>query len=104
MPPPPPELKPPVMWGEEEHVRSLFAGSGAELAFERRTVTFTHDSPRGLGRLQRARARARTIMAKAALEPQGRYEELRGELTGAMYSAANEARRREHSARRPSTC
>ena len=29
-------------------------------------------------------------MAKAALEPQGRYEELRGELIG-LYSDANEA-------------
>ena len=29
-------------------------------------------------------------MAKAALEPQGRYDELRAELIG-LYSAANEA-------------
>jgi ubiquinone/menaquinone biosynthesis C-methylase UbiE len=29
MPPPPPELSPPVKWGEEEHVRSLFSASGA---------------------------------------------------------------------------
>jgi hypothetical protein len=32
MPAPPPELKPPVMWGTEDHVRSLFDGGGcAEL-------------------------------------------------------------------------
>ena len=40
MPAPPPELKPPVMWGDEDHVRSLFAGTGAELSFERHTSTF----------------------------------------------------------------
>jgi SAM-dependent methyltransferase len=35
MPPPPPFAQPPVLWGSEEHVRELFAGSGIELAFER---------------------------------------------------------------------
>ena len=45
MPAPPPGLKPPVTWGEEQHVSALFAGTGAELSFERRSVTFTHDSP-----------------------------------------------------------
>ena len=53
LPPPPPELKPPVMWGVEEHVRELFAGSGAELSFELRTVTFA-------GRVTRAVARSTT--------------------------------------------
>ncbi len=89
MPPPPPELKPPVTWGEEQHVGSLFAATGAELSFERRTVTFTHDSPEGWLEYNE-RVLGPTIMAKAALEPQGRYDELRTELIG-MYSAANEA-------------
>jgi SAM-dependent methyltransferase len=35
MPPPPPELKPPVLWGSEEHVRGLFAGQPVELSFEK---------------------------------------------------------------------
>jgi hypothetical protein len=89
MPPTPPELKPPVTWGEEQHVRSLFAGTGAELSFERQTVTFTHDSPESWVEYNE-RVLGPTIMAKAALEPQGRYDELRAELIG-MYSAANEA-------------
>jgi SAM-dependent methyltransferase len=89
MPPPPPALKPPVTWGEEQHISSLFAGTGAELSFERRSVTFTHDSPESWVEYSE-RALGPTIMAKAALEPQGRYDELRAELIG-LYSAANEA-------------
>jgi len=89
MPAPPAELKPPAMWGVEDHVRGLFAASGAALTFERRTATFTGDSPeswlefgeRNLGPL---------ILAKAALEQQGTYEQLRAELIG-LYSEANVA-------------
>jgi ubiquinone/menaquinone biosynthesis C-methylase UbiE len=87
--PPPPELEPPVSWGTEDHVRELFEGSGAELSFERRTVEFTHDSPESwLDYDERILGPA--IMARAALEQQGRYEELR-EAMLALYSDANEA-------------
>jgi ubiquinone/menaquinone biosynthesis C-methylase UbiE len=89
MPPPPPELRPPSSWGSEEHIRELFAGSGAELSLERRTVAFTHDSPESwLDYDERILGPA--IMAKAALEPQGRYGELR-EAMVELYSDANEA-------------
>jgi SAM-dependent methyltransferase len=88
MPPPPPELKPPVAWGTEEHLRSLFADSGAELRFERRTVTFTGDSPEAWVEYNE-RVLGPAILAKNALEPQGRYGELRAELI-AMYTDANE--------------
>jgi hypothetical protein len=86
MPPPPPEFQSPVRWGEEDHVRSLFADSGAELSFERRTVTFTHDSPESWVEYNE-RVLGPTIMAKAALEPQGRWDDLKGELT-ALYTDA----------------
>jgi SAM-dependent methyltransferase len=89
MAPPPPELKPPAMWGVEDHVRGLFKASGAELRFERRTVTFKHDSPESWVEFNE-RHLGPFIMAKAALEPQGRYEQLRAELIG-LYSEANEA-------------
>lgn len=89
MPAPPPELKSPVTWGEEAHVRELFADSGAELAFERHTVTFEHESPAGWLDYNE-RVLGPTIMAKAALEPQGKWEQLRGELTK-LYTDANEA-------------
>jgi ubiquinone/menaquinone biosynthesis C-methylase UbiE len=89
MPAPPPELKPPVMWGNEDHVRSLFADTGAELTFERRMVTFTHDSPESWIEYNE-RVLGPTIMAKAALEPQGRWNDLKDELT-ALYRDNNEA-------------
>jgi ubiquinone/menaquinone biosynthesis C-methylase UbiE len=89
MPPPPPELKSPTMWGDEDHVRSLFADSGAELTFERQTVTFEHESPESWLEYNE-RALGPTIMAKAALEPQGRWDELRSELLQ-LYTEGNEA-------------
>jgi SAM-dependent methyltransferase len=89
MPPPPPELMPATMWGDEGHVRTLFADTGAELAFERRFVTFEHDSPEGwLAYNERLLGPA--VMAKAALEPQGRWDDLRNELLE-LYTDGNEA-------------
>jgi SAM-dependent methyltransferase len=89
MPPPPPELKPPVMWGNEDHVRSLFAASGAELSFELRMVTFEHESADGWLEHNEGRL-GPMILAKAALEPQGRWQDLRGELA-TLYTDADEA-------------
>jgi hypothetical protein len=89
MPAPPPELKPPVMWGNEDHVRSLFTNSGAELAFERHMVTFEYESPEGWFEYNE-RVLGPTIMAKAALEPQGKWQALKDELI-ALYTDGNEA-------------
>lgn len=89
MPTPPPELKSPVTWGDEAHARELFAPSGAELAFERHTVTFEAESPAAWLDYNE-RVLGPTIMAKAALEPQGKWEQLRAELTK-LYTDANEA-------------
>jgi SAM-dependent methyltransferase len=89
MPTPPPELKPPVMWGSEDHVRGLFEGTGASLWFELRTVPFVGESPeRWLADDERMLGPA--VMAKAALEPQGRYEDLRRAML-ALYEECNEA-------------
>jgi hypothetical protein len=89
MPVPPPELRPPVMWGDPEHVRALFDGSGAELSFDVRTVTFSAESPeRWLQDDERMLGPA--VMAKAALEQQGRYEELRRDML-ALYEELNDA-------------
>jgi SAM-dependent methyltransferase len=88
MPPPPEGFVPPVMWGEEGHVRELFADS-AELSFETRTIEFEGPS------VEAWVARDETIlgpavMAKAVLEQQGRYDELRRDVI-AMYDGFNEA-------------
>jgi len=89
MPPPPPELKPPTMWGDADYVRGLFADSGAELSFEPRSVTFAGESAeRWLQDDERMLGPA--VMAKAALEAQGRYEELRRDML-AVYEECNEA-------------
>ncbi len=89
MAPPPAELKPPVMWGVEEHVRGLFAASGASLSFELQTIAFGHDSPESWVEYNEELL-GPFIVARAALEPQGRYEQLKAELLG-LYSEANEA-------------
>jgi SAM-dependent methyltransferase len=89
MPPPPPEIGSPLQWGKEDHVRSLLADSGAEVSFERHTVTVEHDSPESWVAYNE-RVLGPTIMIKAALEPQGRWEQLRGELVQ-LYSERNEA-------------
>jgi len=89
MPPLPPELESPLLWGEEEHVRSLFEGTGAELSFERRTVAFTGDSPDAWVEYQ-AGALGPLVMARAALEQEGTWQQLRADLVE-LYSEANEA-------------
>jgi hypothetical protein len=77
------------MWGDEAYVRSLFADSGAEVTCERRTVTWSGETPEAwLADDERMLGPA--VMAKAALEPQGRYEELRGKMLE-LYGAFNEA-------------
>jgi SAM-dependent methyltransferase len=89
MPPPPPGLASPVMWGAEDHVRALFAGQPVDLSFERLEVIFEDDSienwiaynEKVLGPL---------VVAKSALEPQGRWEELKGDLAG-IYRENNRA-------------
>jgi ubiquinone/menaquinone biosynthesis C-methylase UbiE len=90
MPPPPASVQPPVTWGTEEHVRGLFEPSGAELSFERRTVPFGAESAEAW--LEREeRILGPSVLAKAALEQQGRYGELRDALLR-LHEDANEAR------------
>jgi SAM-dependent methyltransferase len=89
LPPPPEGLKPPMLWGTEDHVRELFAPSGVQLSFERRSVTFAADS------MERwfeddERMLGPALMAKAALEPQGRYEDFRRDML-ALYADFNQA-------------
>jgi SAM-dependent methyltransferase len=87
MPPPPPGLQPAALWGEEEHVRALLGAPGVELEFERRDVVFENDSVEAMI-AEDERMLGPAIMAKAALEPQGRYGELR-EKQFELYDAAN---------------
>lgn len=85
--PPPPGLAAPVLWGLEDHVRSLFPGVDLELVH--RTVAVEAESTDAwvdytecvLGPI---------VMAKAALEPEGRWEALRADLLE-LYERHNQA-------------
>ncbi len=89
MPPAPDGFVPPAMWGEEGHVRALFEGSDVELTFELRTVTFAGDSVEAWVEKDE-RILGPSIIAKAALEQQGRYEDLRRDVLD-LYAQFNEA-------------
>ena len=89
LPAPPPELQPPVLWGSETHVRELFPDPALELRFERPTLAVEWESvevwidhcEQKLGP---------TVLAKAALEPQGKWDAARADLV-ALYERYNEA-------------
>jgi hypothetical protein len=70
-------------------VRSLFADSGVEVTCERRTVTFSGPTVEGW-MADDERMLGPAVMIKAALEGQGRYEQMRGEMLE-LYSSFNEA-------------
>jgi SAM-dependent methyltransferase len=89
MPPPPPELRMPVMWGNEEHVHALLGIGGAELACERLTVTLAAESAQAMLD-EDEQLLGPAIMARRALEPQGLYEALRADML-ALYEGFNEA-------------
>ena len=89
MPPPPEGFVPPVMWGSEDHVRTLFESSGAELSFELRSVLFEGESVEAWV-AQDETILGPSVLAKAALEQAGRYEALRADVS-ALYSEFNEA-------------
>jgi SAM-dependent methyltransferase len=89
LPPPPPELKPPVLWGDEEHVRDLFSSPGLELSFERVTLPVAWDSVESWVDFCEEKL-GPTVLAKAALAPQGKWEPARADLL-ALYERYNEA-------------
>lgn len=79
MPPPPDFAQPPPLWGSEDHVRGLFEGPGIELDFERAIAHFVFDSAEHAMTVHEEKF-GPAVMAKAALEPQGRWDELRAKL------------------------
>jgi SAM-dependent methyltransferase len=79
MPEPPDWALPPALWGAEAHVRALFAGQGVELTFEQRLVSPPAESPEAYV-AHYERYFGPVITARAALAPQGRWEEFRGDF------------------------
>jgi ubiquinone/menaquinone biosynthesis C-methylase UbiE len=87
MPPPPEGFQPPVLWGSEEHVRELFEGTGVEPAFEQAAVDFVFDSADAL--LEEYSTKLGPLVAaKAALEPEGKWQALADELKAHFESAS----------------
>lgn len=78
---------PPVLWGTEERLRQLFAGSGAKLSFERRFSTFEDESTETWVDYN-SEALGPVILAKQALGDG--WEAARQDLV-ALYEDANES-------------
>jgi SAM-dependent methyltransferase len=87
MPPPPPELKPPTMWGNEEYMRNLFGPLGVDLSFARHNVIFEAESPEAWLEYNE-RVLGPMVVARAALEPQGRWDPLHSDLLD-LYRSLN---------------
>jgi ubiquinone/menaquinone biosynthesis C-methylase UbiE len=79
LPPPPEGSVPPPMWGVPDHVSELFAGTGVEPRFEQRTVDMVFDSPEAAVE-KYATQFGPVVMAKAMLEPQGRWGAMADDL------------------------
>jgi SAM-dependent methyltransferase len=87
MPPPPPGLKPPTMWGNEDYVRDLFAPYGIELEFQRANVVFEAETPEAWLDYNE-RVLGPMVLARGALEPQGKWGALHEDLLN-LYRRVN---------------
>jgi ubiquinone/menaquinone biosynthesis C-methylase UbiE len=88
-PPPPEGFQPPILWGNEDHVRELFEGTGVDLDIERTTVKFEADSVEDyLAEMERDLPPIAN--SRALLEPEGKYEALRDDLLK-LYTESNES-------------
>jgi ubiquinone/menaquinone biosynthesis C-methylase UbiE len=86
-PPPPEGFQPPILWGNEDHVRQLFEGTGVDLDIERTAVEFKSDSLEEFFD-EMERDLPPMVASKALLEPEGKYEPLREDLL-ALYRENN---------------
>jgi len=100
MPEPPEGVRPPPLWGSEEHVRELFEGTGVEPEFGHETVAMTFDSPEAALALYEEKM-GPIVMARAALQPQGKWQALHDDL--AAFFRDNSEHRDGRATTRPST-
>jgi SAM-dependent methyltransferase len=97
LPKPPAGASAPPLWGQEDHLRALFGGTGVELAFETHSASFHADSPAGFVDYM-ADHYGPVLKARARLVPEGRWSALRSDLV-ALCERANVA---ENAFRAPS--
>jgi len=88
MPAPPEFASPPPLWGSEQHVRDLFAGSGVQFEFHRGLNPWQFDSPEHFIVFMETHY-GPMLKARERLTAEGRWEECRSELL------ANTERRNE---------
>ena len=89
LPPPPEGFQPPILWGVEDHVRELFAASGATITCSLERARFEADSVEDMVAEDEEKL-GPVILAKEALEAEGRWEEARGKLAD-LTAAENRA-------------
>jgi SAM-dependent methyltransferase len=88
-PPPPEGFQPPILWGNEDHVKQLFEGTGVDLDLERTTVEFQADSLDDYF-AEMERDLPPIAASKALLEPEGKYDALKEDLLK-LFDESNEA-------------
>ncbi len=76
-PPPPPFAEPPLLWGNEDHVRQLFDDTGVALEFARESAPPAPFPTAEAAVAWNEENFGPTIMLRAYLEPQGRWAECR---------------------------
>ena len=74
LPPPPPGVQPPPLWGVDEHITEVFGAAGVTPSTERETVDFEFASVDEAVR-HYADDFGPFVMTRGALEPQGRWDE-----------------------------
>lgn len=79
-PPPPPFMEPPLQWGNEEHVRDLFAGTEIDIEFERDTVQAQPFASGEEAFEWGAKNFGPVVLLRPLLEQQGRWDEFRERL------------------------
>jgi SAM-dependent methyltransferase len=89
LPAPPDYASPPPLWGSEDHVRKLFAGTDVELEFARGNNPWRFDSAEHFVVFFETNY-GPTLKARERLEAEGRWAELREELH-ALAERHNEA-------------
>jgi SAM-dependent methyltransferase len=91
VPPPPAGVAtgPPILWGSPDHVTQLFAGSGIDLEFTRNFTEARYEDL-GEGLEYFAERFGPLVMARKALEPQGKWQAVMDDMR-ANWEAANEA-------------
>ena len=89
LPKPPDYASPPPLWGSEDHVLELFAGTGVEFEFGRGHNPWRFDSPEHWVAFFETHY-GPTLKAREKLTAEGRWEECRNEIL-AMCERRNEA-------------